>query len=58
MSVNEITPNQPTVTAQTRDVIKSGIALPLVGTVPLVAIGIIGILYFLNKRKRSITLGV
>ena len=55
------TPNQPTVSAQTRDVLKSGIGLPFVGTVPIIAIGVIGILFLLNKRKsakRYISIGV
>jgi len=54
-------PNQPTVTGQTRDVLKSGINLPILGTVSIAALGIIGLLFFFNRRaksKRYISIGV
>ena len=57
MSAN---PNQPTVTGQTRDVLKTGINLPVLGTVSIAALGVIGLLFFLNRRKktRTFTIGV
>ena len=57
MSAN---PNQPTVTGQTRDVLKTGINLPVLGTVSIAALGIIGVLIMLARRKktRTFTIGV
>ena len=55
MSAN---PNQPSVTGQTRDVLKTGVNLPVIGTVSIAALGIIGLLIFLSRRKREVRLKV
>jgi len=59
MSAN---PNQPSVSGLNRDVIKTGINVPVIGTVSLGAIAIIGALFFLTRRARNkkkfVTIGV
>ena len=46
------------VTGSTRDIIKSGINLPVIGSVSIAAIGIIAFLFWMSRRKREIRLKV
>jgi len=59
MSAN---PNQPSVSGLNRDIIKTGVNVPLIGPVSIGAIAIIGALFFIARRsrnkKRFITVGV
>lgn len=41
-----------------RDIIKTGIPLPVVGTVSVAALGIIAILFFMSRRKKKVTLAL